>query len=207
MSRLEGLYAITDEILSPDDRVYEQVREALNAGVRIVQYRNKSASDAQVEALCRSLQLLCRDKNALFLLDDRVELAARIGADGVHVGQDDMPLSAVRALFGGIVGVSCYGSIERARSAQDEGADYVAFGSFYPSPTKPHSRVVPLEVLRDAKAALHIPVCAIGGINAHNIAEVDAYGADMISVISALFQGDITQNVHTLLQGMHRDHP
>ncbi|MBN2895824.1 MAG: thiamine phosphate synthase [Campylobacterales bacterium] len=207
MSHLKGLYGITDERLTPDDRVYEQVREALKAGVRIIQYRNKTATDTQVEALCKSLQLLCRDHGALFIIDDRVALATRIRADGIHIGKDDTALKEVRRLFDGIIGVSCYGSVRHALEAQENGADYVAFGSFYPSPTKPQSGIVKLEVLRKAKEALRIPICAIGGINAENIGEVAAYAPDMISVVTALFDGDITQNSHTLLKGMHRDHP
>ena len=201
--KLNGLYAITDELLTPDNTVYEQVKSALGAGIGIIQYRNKTAPDSEVEAVCKSLQLLCRDHGALFIIDDRAELARRIGADGLHIGKDDMPLAEARRAFPeGIIGVSCYGSIRKAREAQEEGADYVAFGSFFPSPTKPHSGIIPLKVLDKAREELDIPVCAIGGIDITNIHEVASRKPHMISTVSAVFKGDIAQNAAHLIQGM-----
>jgi len=164
MSRLQGLYAITDEVLTPDAKVLACVQEALEAGVQIIQYRNKTKSDAEVRETCVALQALCREFDALFIIDDRPNLAHAIGADGLHIGKDDMPLREARAIFPhGIIGVSCYGSVKKALEAQEEGADYVAFGSFFPSPTKPHSGIVSKSVVGKAKEALHIPVCVIGG--------------------------------------------
>ncbi|MDY0122226.1 MAG: thiamine phosphate synthase [Sulfurimonas sp.] len=172
--KLQGLYAITDEVLTPDDTVLTQVREALEAGVKILQYRNKNASDSEVK---------------------------EIGADGLHIGKDDMPLSEVREIFPkGIIGVSCYGSVKKALETQAEGASYVAFGSFFPSPTKPHSGIVNKSVVTKAKESLEIPVCVIGGISAANIHEMAALHPDMISVVSAVFDGNITHNVKNLLQ-------
>jgi thiamine-phosphate pyrophosphorylase len=130
--KLKGLYAITDEILTPDESVFSQVEEALKAGITLIQYRNKTKTDDEVEALCRDLQTLCRQHNALFIIDDRPYLAEKINADGLHIGKDDMPLAEAKKIFTqGIIGVSCYGSIAKAKEAQDEGADYVAFGSFF----------------------------------------------------------------------------
>ncbi len=204
LQKLKGLYAITDEVLTPDETVYEQVRSALQAGVSIIQYRNKTAPDSKVEAVCKSLQMLCRDHGALFIIDDRADLARRIGADGLHIGKDDMQLAEARRLFPeGIIGVSCYGSVKKAKEAQEEGADYVAFGSFFPSPTKPHSGIIPLKVLDKAREALEIPVCAIGGIDMTNIHEVAEKKPHMISTVSAVFKGDIAQNVAHLRQGMN----
>lgn len=201
---LKGLYAITDEILTPHATILQQVESALCAGVCILQYRNKNESDEEAEPVCRQLQDLCRTHNALFIIDDRPELAARIGADGLHIGKDDMPLGRARELFPtGIIGVSCYGSVKKALMAQEEGADYVAFGSFFPSPTKPKSGVISLKVLTKAKESLRIPVCAIGGISASNIRQVAACYPDMISLVSAVFEGDIAHNVTQLKQGMN----
>jgi len=201
--RLKGLYAITDETLTPDQTLLTQVEIALEAGVRIIQYRNKSASDDEVESRCRQLQFLCREHKALFIIDDRPRLAQRIGADGLHIGKDDMALSEARKIFPkGIIGVSCYGSVRKALEAEAQGADYVAFGSFFPSPTKPRSGIVSLDVIDKAKAALKLPVCVIGGIDSTNIYQVAARGPDMVSVVSGIFKGDIKDNVTRLKKGM-----
>lgn len=203
-NRLQGLYAITDEILTPDETVRQQVETALTAGANIIQYRNKTAEDSEIEMVCQDLLKLCRDHSALFIIDDRPYLAQKIGADGLHIGKDDGSLLDARKIFPqGIIGVSCYGSIRKAKEAQEEGADYVAFGSFFPSPTKPKSGVISLNVLQKAKAALDIPVCAIGGINRENIHEVAANRPDMISVVNDIFNGDITTNITHLKQGMN----
>jgi thiamine-phosphate pyrophosphorylase len=200
---LNGLYVITDEQLTPDETVHSYVEDALKAGASIVQYRNKTKSDEEVEQVCRTLQALCRNFNVPFIIDDRPHLAAKIGADGLHIGKDDMPIDEARKIFPkGIIGVSCYGSIRKAKEAQEEGADYVAFGSFFPSPTKPHSGVISINVLHKAKEAVDIPVCAIGGIGQTNIHEIAATNIDMISVVSSAFKGDTQQNVSNLIKGM-----
>jgi thiamine-phosphate pyrophosphorylase len=127
----------------------------------------------------------------------------KIDADGLHIGKDDITLQEARAIFPkGTIGVSCYGSIKKALEAQGEGADYVAFGSFFPSPTKPHSGIVSMSVLRKAREALSIPICAIGGINVTNIHEIAAYHPDMISLVSAVWEGDIKRNITQLRQGI-----
>mgnify|MGYP001824214013 CR=1 FL=1 len=203
MSLLKGLYVITDENLTPDDTVHSYVEDALKAGASIVQYRNKTKSDEEVEEVCRTLQALCSQYNAPFIIDDRPYLAEKIQADGIHIGKDDMSLDEARKIFPkGIIGVSCYGSIRKAREAQEEGADYVAFGSFFSSPTKPHSGIISMNVLQKAKEAVDIPICAIGGISQTNIGEVAAKNIDMISVVSAAFKGNTQQNVSNLIKGM-----
>lgn len=201
---LKGLYAITDEHLTPHATILNQVKIALNAGVKVLQYRNKSQCDDDVEEVCNELQQLCRNYGAIFIIDDRPHLAHKIGSDGLHIGKDDISLKEARALFpNGIIGVSCYGSVRKALEAQKEGADYVAFGSFFPSPTKPLSGIVSMSVLEKAKEALTIPICAIGGINVINIHEIAAHKPDMISVVNAIFDGDITRNITQLKQGMN----
>jgi len=203
MSLLKGLYVITDEYLTPDDTVHSFVEDALKAGASIVQYRNKTKSDDEVEEVCRTLQTLCRQHKVPFIIDDRPHLAAKIQADGIHIGKDDMSLAEARKIFPkGIIGVSCYGSIRKAKEAQEEGADYVAFGSFFHSPTKPHSGIISINVLHKAKEAVTIPVCAIGGISQTNIGQIAATNTDMISVVSAAFEGNTQLNVSNLIKGM-----
>lgn len=200
---LKGLYVITDEHLTPDEQVHSYVQEALKAGANIVQYRNKTKSDDDVEEICRALQAMCSQYDVPFIIDDRPHLATKIHADGLHIGKDDMPIQEARKIFPkGIIGVSCYGSIRKAKEAQDEGADYVAFGSFFASPTKPHSGIISMNVLHKAKEAIDLPICAIGGIEQSNIAEIAATQTDMISVVSAVFKGDVQENVTNLLKGM-----
>ncbi|OYZ66784.1 MAG: thiamine-phosphate diphosphorylase [Sulfuricurvum sp. 24-42-5] len=200
---LKGLYAITDEKLTPDDTVVAQVQTALQAGIKILQYRNKTNSDDEVENICIQLQSLCKAHDATFIIDDRPHLAKKINADGIHIGKDDMSIQEARIIFPkGIIGVSCYGSVRKALEAQNEGADYVAFGSFFHSPTKPHSGIVSMSVLEKAKEALSIPICAIGGISVTNIHEISAHTPDMISVVSAVFEGDIQDNIVQLTQAM-----
>lgn len=197
----KGLYVITDEKLTPDDTVVQQVRTVLQEGVKIIQYRNKSDADSDVEEICIQLQHLCTLYGAIFIIDDRPHLAQKIQADGLHIGKNDISLQEARMIFpNGIIGVSCYGSVRKALEAQNEGASYVAFGSFYHSPTKPHSGIVSMSVLQKAKEALSIPICAIGGINVTNIHEISAHNPDMISVVSAVFEGDIKYNIAQLIQ-------
>jgi len=200
---LKGLYVITDEYLTPDETLHAYIEEALKAGASIIQYRNKTKSDDEVEEVCRSLQAMCSQYHVPFIIDDRPHLATKIQADGIHIGKDDMPIQEARKIFPkGIIGVSCYGSIRKAREAEEEGADYVAFGSFFPSPTKPHSGVVSLNVIQKAKEAVTIPICAIGGISQTNIGEIAATHTDMISVVSAAFEGNTQENVSNLIKGM-----
>ena len=200
---LNGIYAITDEILTPSHTILAQVEAALEGGISLLQYRNKTSRDEEIETICVHLHHLCRLYNVPFIIDDRPYLAEKIGVEGLHIGKDDIALRDARSIFTkGFIGVSCYGSIKKALEAQNEGADYVAFGSFFPSPTKPNSGIVSMSVLQKAKEALSIPVCAIGGINIVNIHEIAASNPDMISVVSAVWEGNIERNVKQLIQGM-----
>lgn len=200
-----ALYAITDDILTPDESVVEQVKESLEAGVDILQYRNKIKTDDEVRDICIELQNLCREYEVPFIIDDRPELAQEIGADGLHIGKDDTPIAEARAIFkDGIIGVSCYGSVKKAKEAEAEGASYVAFGSFFPSPTKPHSGIVSRSVIQKAKEAVNLPVCVIGGISATNVHEIVKEKPDMVSVVSSVYEGCITSNVKNLLKELGR---
>jgi len=198
---LKGLYVLTDASLTPKQTILSQIEQVLTSGVSVIQYRDKYASDEEAELTCKALQDLCTRYNALFIIDDRLALAKKIGADGLHVGEDDVSFEEARAVLGEekIIGVSCYGNIQRAKKYEALGADYVAFGSFFPSPTKPHSKVVPLDVLEEAKKALHVPICAIGGINLSNIGDIAHYEIAMVSLISAVYENDaIEANIFQL---------
>lgn len=200
-----SLYAITDDYLTPDETVLEQVKESLDAGIEILQYRNKIKSDTEVRDICIALQKMCKEYSVPFIIDDRPELAQEIGADGLHIGKDDTPIKEARAIFtDGIIGVSCYGSVRKALEAEAEGASYVAFGSFFPSPTKPHSGIVSRSVIQKAKDAVNIPICVIGGISHTNVHEIVKEKPDMISLVSSVYDGCITSNVKNLLKELEK---
>lgn len=189
-----GLYAITDALLIPDDRLAAAVEQAIRGGARLVQYRDKSHDNARRLAQAEALNELCRRHHIPLIINDDVELTERVGAAGVHVGQDDPAFATARARLGGnaIIGVSCYDRMDLALEAARAGADYVAFGTFFPSPTKPHEIRAPIELLREARAALHVPIVAIGGITPDNAPLLLDAGADALAVVSAVFaQPDI----------------
>lgn len=211
---LRGLYVITDTALIPDAQFPERVEAALRGGARIVQYRDKRGDHALTdspganrgspqgepeggrprmvgirERLAGEMVRLCREYGATSIINDDVELAARIGADGVHVGRDDAALEHARERLGqgAIIGVSCYNRIELALAGAEAGADYVAFGSFFASRVKPEAVPASPDLLREARKELSIPLCAIGGITADNAAPLVEAGADMLAVISDVF--------------------
>lgn len=183
---LRGLYAVTPD--EPDTaRLVAAVAAAIRGGARAVQYRNKAADPALRSVQAHALAPVCRAAAALFIVNDDARLAHDVGADGVHVGEDDGDLGAVRAQVGSaLVGVSCYGEIERARRAVAAGADYVAFGSFFASTVKPRARRADVGVIAAAKP-LHVPVVGIGGITHENAPALIAAGIDAVAVISAVF--------------------
>lgn len=205
--KLSGIYAITDEQLTPNETVVSQVQRALEHGASIIQFRDKNSSDAEVEDICKKLQTLCTQFDATFIIDDRAKLVKKIDADGLHIGKDDISLPEAREIVGDecIIGVSCYGSLHKAKKAQDEGADYVAFGSVFASPTKPHSKVIDLEVISQAKKELKVPVCVIGGIFSENIAKLIPHNPDMISMVSGVFGSDaIEENLSNIKQTLQK---
>lgn len=188
---LRGLYVLSDDILTPYETIFEQAKSALQSGATIFQLRDKSNDTKQIKKNAIELQLLCQAQDALFVLNDYVELAIELSCDGLHVGKSDYHrLEQIRQDFRGILGVSCYGDIEFAKKMQKMGMDYVAFGSFFPSPTKPHSNVVPLEIIQRAKQELSIPICVIGGINTSNLGEIMKYSPDMVCSVSDIWQAD-----------------
>jgi len=186
---LRGLYAITPEGLAPAV-LLERVEAALRGGVALVQYRDKRGTAAQRAETARALRALCHRFGAPLLINDDLALALAVDADGVHLGGDDGDLAAARQALapGKLLGTSCYADFERARAARAAGVDYVAFGAFYPSPTKPHAQAAPLALLARSRAELPLPVCAIGGITLDNAPPLLAAGADLLAVISDLFE-------------------
>lgn len=185
---LRGLYAVTpDDPLLP--RMSALVREALAGGVKVVQYRNKEAPPPLFRAQAAELLRICRAAGALLIVNDNPEIAADIGADGVHVGREDGGAARARAIVGPgkIIGVSCYDDLSIAERAVAEGADYIAFGAMFPSSVKPGAVAAPLSLLSEAKARFKVPVCAIGGIKTSNVQTLIDAGADMAAVITDLF--------------------
>lgn len=192
--RLKGLYVISDDTLTPDKTIYEQIEKALNGGASIVQLRDKSDDVVLIKQKAFALQKLCKKYGALFVLNDKIDIAIELGCDALHIGKSDHHrFEEIRKNFTGIIGVSCYGDIKLAKEFEKKGADYVAFGSFFSSPTKADSNIVPLDTLSIAKSKLGIPVCAIGGINTKNISDVMKHDPDMVSLISDIWKSeDIT---------------
>lgn len=192
---LHGLYAITDGDLTPGDGLATAVEAAIRGGARLVQYRDKSGDGPRCLREARALASLCRDHGVHLIVNDDVELASQAGADGVHLGRDDADISTARVRLGprALIGVSCYDSLERAIAAAHAGADYVAFGSFYASDTKPGAVRAPIGLLTQARKHLGIPLCAIGGITPENGGALVTAGADMLAVIRGVFAtADVT---------------
>jgi thiamine-phosphate pyrophosphorylase len=188
--RLKGLYIITDRQLSLDlnKPIDKMVRQAIDGGARIIQYRNKQSALTIRRHEAKMLADICRDTGTVFLINDNIELALEVDADGVHLGQNDITLSNARKLLGAdkIIGITCHNDLELAQQAEQEGADYVALGRFFPSVTKPTAPPASIETLKAARQSLHIPICAIGGIDAKNGAQLVSAGADMLAVIYAV---------------------
>ncbi len=189
--KLRGLCAVTlDDPLLP--RLSALVKAALDGGAPFVQYRNKMASRPLRRAQAAEMLRICRASGAKLIINDDVWLAVEIGADGAHLGRDDAPggsLAAARDALGPkrILGVSCYNELDRGAEAAAAGADYLAFGSMFPSRTKPGAVRAPLELLGEARRRFGLPVAAIGGITRDNAPQVIAAGADMLAVVSDLF--------------------
>ena len=188
MRAIAGLYAVTPDVAGVPD-LAAMAEAALTGGARLLQYRNKSTTSDLRLAQALALLALCRKFRVPLIVNDHVDLALAVGADGVHLGAEDGSLATARSRIGParILGASCYDRLELALEAQRLGADYVAFGSFFPSGVKPGAARAPTTLLRDAKKRLSVPVVAIGGISLENARQLIAAGADSVAVISALF--------------------
>ncbi|WP_017903152.1 thiamine phosphate synthase [Pseudomonas asplenii] len=193
--KLRGLYAITDSQLLAG-KLLAYVEAALEGGVTLLQYRDKSTDDARRLREAEALLRLCERYGTQLIINDDAELAARLGV-GVHLGQTDGPLTPARALLGSraIIGATCHGQLELAEQAAREGASYVAFGRFFNSNTKPGAPAANIALLERARPALHLPICVIGGITLDNAAPLIAQGADLLAVIHGLFGAESAQDV------------
>ena len=191
--KLAGLYAITDPKLMANDLV-AKTEQAILGGIKILQYRNKSASEKLQLHEALTLSKLCQQHGVIFLINDNVELAVKVNADGVHLGQTDSQLQAARKVLGKdkIIGVTCHNQIKLATEAQQQGADYVAFGRFFSSPTKPSAPPADLSLLKKKKKKISLPIAAIGGITHELAPKVLEHGVEMLAVIHGIFgQQDI----------------
>jgi thiamine-phosphate pyrophosphorylase len=185
---IAGLYAITQET-DNTAQLLAAVTAALNGGARTVQYRDKSGDVARQHEQASVLLTLCHRYHVPFIVNDSLRLADLIGADGVHLGRDDGTVREARIVLGPerMIGISCYQSLDLALAAQEAGADYVAFGRFFSSGTKPDAASAELSLLHQATYQIHRPIVAIGGVTLGNANRLISAGADAVAVVGALF--------------------
>jgi thiamine-phosphate pyrophosphorylase len=194
--QLRGLYAIADTLYLGEATLTTAVEQALRGGARIIQYRDKTHSAAARSHTAQALRALCTDYAAIFIVNDDVSLARAVQADGVHLGRNDAAIDAARLALGdgALIGVSCYNDLQRAEQAVRGGADYIAFGSFFASRTKPNAVRAEPTLLRAARQRFDRPLVAIGGITPDNGAALIDAGADALAAISGVFdQPDVEQ--------------
>ena len=193
------IYAISDDVLMPENLALEYTREILECGVKFFQFRSKKA--VKNEKLASEILNLCEKFGAKFIVNDDVRFAKKIGAKAVHLGKEDEGIKEAFEILGkdAYVGVSCYNDISLAINAAKNGASYAAFGSVFTSPTKPNAPKCDLEVAREAKQILNLPVCVIGGINETNIGSLSHAKPDLIAVISVIYKdGNVKENIKNL---------
>lgn len=186
---LHGLYVITHETLMPVNLFANMAEAALSAGAQIIQYRDKSTDHEKRLQQSRILRRLCDQYNTLLIINDDIQLALACNADGIHIGKDDATVDSVRTMLGDemIIGVSCYNDINLAEQAIQQGADYIAFGSFFGSQIKPDAPRATPDLISQIKSQSAIPVCCIGGITLENSYPLIEAGANMLAVISDVF--------------------
>ena len=188
LPEISGLYAITPDCIETDNLLVI-TQKALAGGAKLIQYRNKTADARLRHKQAEKLHHLCREHDVPLIINDHLDLALKIGADGLHLGRHDISIGEARRALGNnkIIGASCYNQIELAVKAEDQGADYVAFGAFFASITKPNAVTAQLELLCLAKQKLRKPIVAIGGITLLNANVLIECGSDVIAVSNALF--------------------
>jgi len=190
MHRLKGLYGVTDSQLQPDDHtLLSTVEQALLGGMKLLQYRDKSEDHDKRLRQAGALKVLCHRYQAILLINDDIELALTVEADGVHLGQKDESVAKARERLGqyAIIGATCEGSLTLAEQAIEQGANYIAFGRFYPSKTTPDANPADMAILSQAKQRFNVPIVAIGGITVDNTSHLVEAGADMVAVVNQLF--------------------
>jgi thiamine-phosphate pyrophosphorylase len=192
----KGLYAIIQPEHKSLLQVTEDVTAAIKGGAVVIQYRDKRPADGNKLAIM--LLKICRQHNVPLIINDDVELAASIGADGVHLGREDEQLFDARKELAqnAIIGVSCYNDVQRALTAQNHGATYVAFGRFFPSSSKPLAPLAQIDTLLEAEQQLHIPLVAIGGITPENGEPLIVAGADFLAAIDGVFADNPEQSAY-----------
>nr|WP_314611043.1 thiamine phosphate synthase [uncultured Lachnoanaerobaculum sp.] len=197
------LYAVTDRAWTGNKTLYEQIKEALENGVTCVQLREKNLDEASFIEEAKKISVLCRQYNIPFIVNDNVNVAIASNADGIHIGQEDMGLKDVRKIVGEnmIIGISAH-TVEEAKFAQENGADYIGIGAVFETSTKNDVDVIPYEKVKSICDAVDIPKVAIGGINAENILKLKGSGIDGVAVVSAIFGakdiGKATKELYTL---------
>lgn len=186
----KGLYAITQTEGKTPAQIISAVSAALQGGARIIQYRDKNPVEAI--AVGRQLRRLCHQHEVPLIINDDIELAIEVSADGVHLGRDDVDIADARKVLGSsaIIGISCYNDVNKAIRMEASGANYVAFGRFFPSTSKPLASPAQIETLHQARKSIRIPIVAIGGISPENGTHLLAAGADLLAVIGAVFGSD-----------------
>lgn len=182
-----GLYLVTDRSALKGKNIFQILSSSLDAGLDIVQFRDKAASDAEFLETGKKIKELTRRKKALFIINDRVDIALALDADGVHLGPEDMPVKTARKIIGKkkIIGFSAK-SLEQANQTAKEDVDYIAIGAIFPTPIKPDEKAVGLEVLKKAVNKIKVPLVAIGGINEANIEDVIGCGVKRVAVVRAI---------------------
>lgn len=185
------LYAVTDRAWTGKQSLYEQVEEALKGGITCLQLREKNLSDEEFLKEAIQIKALCNKYKVPFFINDNVEVAIKCGADGIHVGQDDMAAGRVRELVGDkmMIGVSAH-SVEEAVEAVKNGADCLGVGAIFSTSTKKDASVLDLSVVADICKAVSVPVVAIGGIKKDNISKLKGTGVDGVALVSAIFAAD-----------------
>lgn len=202
-NQVSGLYVITDPKLSTPETIVSDVTAALEGGAKIVQFRDKTSDFETQLNISKQLKTVCDKYHAALIINDNLELAKLSQAHGIHIGKNDADFQTVRNTLGDkiIIGVSCYNDLALAQSMQDKGADYVAFGRFFPSLTKPDAPQAEIDTLLKAKKKLSIPIVAIGGIDSSNAAQLIATGVDSIAVIQGVFaQPHIEKSAYKISQ-------
>lgn len=200
-----GIYGITQTENKSIPQILNEVEAALKAGIAVLQYRDKQPIDALL--LAQQLSQICRRYAVPLIINDDIELALMVGADGVHLGRDDGSLSKARAILGpeSIIGVSCYNYFDKACLMAEHGADYVAFGRFYPSGTKPLAAPADIQTLTLAKQSIKVPIVAIGGILPDNGQPLIDAGADLLAVVGGIFDEEPETAVHRYLNTLSFD--
>ena len=202
---IRGLYAITPD-RTDDDLLISQVEQVINGGVKLIQYRAKTIGKNQKKIQASALKALCDKRNVKLIINDDIELSMHLDTFGVHLGKDDDTINKARKILGPnkCIGASCYNSIDRAKEAHKQSADYIAFGAFYPTPTKPHAPRASAELIAQARTFYKLPIVAIGGITLENIPNLLDKDINAVALISSIFNaGNIearTRKICNLLE-------